>query len=959
MPVNARLARTNGTPGRDGPPGHADRRARGGDDEQGPHAVALRDRAREEERRDLDRRGERRGQADVRGIAAKLEQVQAEEGVAGHVAEERERDREQRERQAGCPPEQAERGEDRGPPAPATVARAVRGSRHVREAERHRGEREPADADEQQRRAEPGRGVDDAAGQRRERIGEARDQAQPRIAAAVVDRVDHDRVDQRQPGGDEQRPGEEQRRDEDRRRDELDRGEQQPAGRTGDRERLRPPEPRVGELPPERDGDDVPDGGEAGDDPDRRDIEALRRQRDGDERVVDAERDPDDPGRRAEAEPGDRGPTADGPGAAASPGGVERPDPIRPMVPAAVDGSGHDRLEPVERHVDRLARIDGLLPGGLGQRVAREVGGEVVARGGREVADGDLERAVLAEHEALDRLDLGSRLEQVADHLALAEQVRRRVERVLLGVDHGDELPELERRRDAGHDLGVVGAEHRSGEHAGPEALRPGAVEDVVLEPLPLLLAAVEELVLRRRVRVVEGVEVGLHRDLAGRVLAGGRRVPVGILAPDHVAAVDRLAREVGRRELGLERDPRVLEPLVVRALDADGVGAVDVDGGHDGLSQRRGELDPEVGVPQLVGVLRRRVGRLREPAGLLGRDPRPWRLDAAAEERRVVALAALEGGGRVDAVGQRLRRRRDRDRHRDRPVPPQQRLERADADRAVVHAVGAREVEPDDAATVEPDERRPGVAAQAGAVVLQDAGVPGRLHDQPRGEALDVVQAAEVAGHHAQVVARVEGRVPDERDEVVRGRLGGRQPDGGGQVGALDPQQGDVGRRVVGEVQDVDDPDRDRVAGLRVHLLLEVEPGLVQGAARRVAQEHAGAVGHAAAHDLRHVPVRRDDPRGPGAVDDPAGPAPRHVVVHELDAAHGPDRRLDALDQRVGARGEVGQRLQLDDVVAHDERRPADLADDRLQRVEGRRRSRAGRRRPSRSRRRRGTARW
>ena len=375
-------------------------------------------------------------------------------------------------------------------------------------------------------------------------------------------------------------------------------------------------------------------------------------------------------------------------------------------------------------------------------------------------------------------------------------------------------------------------------------------------------------------------------------------------------------------------------------ALDPHGVLAVDVDRGDQRLAPVEVVLHAEVRVPQLeraAGVL---IARMGEPRLERGGIPRPGCIEVPSEEAGIVARTLAEELGRVDAVGgdfgRRLLLRDGGPRGEDRSFARDQASERPDAHGAVGHAVLARVVEPDDRAVLDADQRRARVPAEARAVVRQRLPAAERLHHEAGREPLHLVQVAEVPCLVVRVVARVVRRVADQRDELVGLRLDAGERQRRGQAVADDAQQRHVGRCVVGQVGDRDDLDRPRVARVRPDLLQEVDLGAVAQAAGGRAQEHAAPVEPALGDDLGDVPVRRDDARRVVLlVDHPAGAAPCHGVVDELDAADREDAPLGPLDEGVRARREVGKLLELDRVVAHDERRPTHPADDGLEGVE------------------------
>ena len=304
----------------------------------------------------------------------------------------------------------------------------------------------------------------------------------------------------------------------------------------------------------------------------------------------------------------------------------------------------------------------------------------------------------------------------------------------------------------------------------------------------------------------------------------------------------------------------------------------------------------------------------------------------AVAEERRVVAGAALEEIGLVSAVGPRLGGQGPRERT-DRWVAVEDLAEGGDADGAVGDAVPPGEVQAHDLPVAEPEQRRARVAAQARAVMGEHALRAEWLHHLAGCVALHVVQVLEVELLGGDVVAGVEGGEADDRDELVVARLLVGQLEGRRQRVAVDLQQGDVRGQVVGEIDDALDPERLGCPGRTFEGLAEVDLGAVAHARRRRAQEEPGAVGGPAGDELGHVPVRRDDTLGPVRLDHPAGAAPGHRVVDEGDPAHGPHQRLGALDEGVGRRWEGVERHELDLVVLHEQRWPPDALHDRLQR--------------------------
>ena len=95
----------------------------------------------------------------------------------------------------------------------------------------------------------------------------------------------------------------------------------------------------------------------------------------------------------------------------------------------------------------------------------------------------------------------------------------------------------------------VVVAQHRSGEHADPQAVDARILQDVVLEPEPGLL--VHPAVLRRAVGEVEAVVVGERR----------LRAPDRIFAADEVAAIELVVAVQLVACLVRALDPVVVEP--------------------------------------------------------------------------------------------------------------------------------------------------------------------------------------------------------------------------------------------------------------------------------------------------------------------------------------------------------------------------------------------------------------
>src|SRR5215470_895595 len=84
-----------------------------------------------------------------------------------------------------------------------------------------------------------------------------------------------------------------------------------------------------------------------------------------------------------------------------------------------------------------------LASGRARQRIRVLQVAKVVAGRLFEIGERDLERAVGAENETFHRFGPIALLQKLPDQLALAQEVGRRVELLLVAVDHDDHLPEL------------------------------------------------------------------------------------------------------------------------------------------------------------------------------------------------------------------------------------------------------------------------------------------------------------------------------------------------------------------------------------------------------------------------------------------------------------------------------------------------------------------------------------
>ena len=160
-------------------------------------------------------------------------------------------------------------------------------------------------------------------------------------------------------------------------------------------------------------------------------------------------------------------------------------------------------------------------------------------------------------------------------------------------------------------------------------------------------------------------------------------------------------------------------------------------------------------------------------------------------------------------------------------------------------------------------------------------------------------------------------------------------------QVLSGDAQERDVGSGRVGDVG-TDRPPRTDSPRRRV--LPNSSLKSIDGAERDLrgcAHEHASAVDGASGDQAGDVPVRhrRCGPAPPAAID-PAGAAPRHAEVRELDPPDRGDELLGRADAGIRPRRELGETVDLvvaedDRVVLDEQRRPADELHDRLERVD------------------------
>ena len=157
--------------------------------------------------------------------------------------------------------------------------------------------------------------------------------------------------------------------------------------------------------------------------------------------------------------------------------------------------------------------------------------------------------------------------------------------------------------------------------------------QDVVLDPGPSGLVAVEVLVLRRAVREVEGVVVRELGDF--RSLSPGRVEP-----PDEMSKVEIVLRVDVVARLFFFRHARIEEPAVIRALRLLRERAVDVDGSEEREPPLPVEHHAEVVVGQDVARIARRHGvRRRLSSQIVGQRGQRHRLCARSEEFGVVAL--------------------------------------------------------------------------------------------------------------------------------------------------------------------------------------------------------------------------------------------------------------------------------------------------------------------------------